>query len=65
MTGGISYRNEDDSIAGETEGWRLESELRYRYRQLDFTFGAEHDLLDRSDINRDSTYLYVRVKRWF
>jgi hypothetical protein len=61
----LDWRNEDDSIFGNTDGLRVISELRYDYRQMNLRAGLEFNELDRRDDELDSTLLYLRLKRAF
>jgi hypothetical protein len=65
ISGDIAYRDESDSNAGPTKGFSLSSEMRYIYRQFQFTTGLEYDLLERRSSDRDSTYIYFKIKRFF
>ena len=61
----LDWRNEDDSVFGNTDGLRVISELRYDYRQLSVRAGLEFNELDRRDDELGSTFLYLRLKRAF
>ena len=61
----LDWRNEDDSVFGNTDGLRVGSELRYDYRQLSVRAGLEFNQLDRRDDELGSTFLYLRLKRAF
>lgn len=61
----FDWRNEDDSIFGNTNGLWWRSELRYDYRQLHFTMGFEFSELDRRNDKTKGTFLYFRLKRLF
>lgn len=61
----FDYRNEDDSRFGITEGVQLTSELQYNYRRLSITTGVELSLLKRRDDEINSSFLYLRLRRFF
>ncbi|NIX01717.1 MAG: hypothetical protein GWN13_26475 [Phycisphaerae bacterium] len=61
----LDWRNEEDSVFGNTDGLRIGSELRYDYRQLDIRAGLEFNQLDRRDDETESTLFYIRLKRSF
>lgn len=61
----LDWRNEDDSVFGNTDGLRIGSELRYDYRQLSVRAGLEFNQLDRRDDELGSTFFYLRLKRSF
>ncbi|MHC4394273.1 MAG: hypothetical protein ACYS1A_01335 [Planctomycetota bacterium] len=61
----VNYRDEDDTRFGATEGFDLRSELKYNYRQLNVIAGVEYDLLDRRGNQSNSTFFYLRIKRFF
>ncbi|HDZ68942.1 MAG TPA: hypothetical protein ENH43_00780 [Phycisphaerales bacterium] len=61
----IDYRDEDDTRFGKTEGFQLNSELQYNYRRLSVTTGVELNLLNRRDDKINSSFLYLRLRRFF
>ena len=64
-TGRLDYRDEDDSRQGTTRGFQWDTELQYRYRQLDARVGAEFNTLNRLNYESDGLLMYVRLKRFF
>ncbi|NQV34334.1 MAG: hypothetical protein HQ515_16690 [Phycisphaeraceae bacterium] len=65
LNGGVDYRFEDDSRQGQTRGFQYDAELAYTYRQLSARIGAEFNRLNRLDHERESVFLYMRLKRSF
>ncbi|MCF7974572.1 MAG: hypothetical protein K9N55_12205 [Phycisphaerae bacterium] len=65
LKGGADYRFEDDSRQAETRGFQWDAELAYTYRQLSARIGAEFNKLNRLDHERDSAFVYMRLKRMF
>jgi hypothetical protein len=61
----IDYRDEDDSRTGKVRGFRLSSELQYFYRQLEAIIGFELSSLERRSDESDSTFVYMRIRRFF
>ncbi|MFQ6034429.1 MAG: hypothetical protein ACE5NM_01100 [Sedimentisphaerales bacterium] len=61
----LDYRDEDDSRFGVTEGFGLNTELQYNYRQLSIIVGVELNSLKRRRDQIDSDFLYFRLKRFF
>jgi len=61
----FDWRDEDDSVFGNTDGLWLASELRYDYRQLHLMTGLEFNQLDRRDDRIKGIFLYCRLKRLF
>jgi len=59
------YRNEDDTRFGITEGFQLNSEVQYNFRQMNIVTGVEFNLLNRRNDKIDSSFLYFRLKRYF
>ena len=59
------YRNEDDTRFGKTEGFQLNSELQYNFRQMSVTTGLELNLLNRRSDEIDGSFLYFKLKRFF
>ena len=59
------YRDEDDTRFGITRGFQINSELKYNYRQLSILTGIEFNMLDRRNDEIDSSFLYIRLKRFF
>ena len=65
LTGRVDYRNEEDSRQGRTEGFQAKLECRYRFRQVTARLGAEFSTLDRLTHERESVFVYFRLKRMF
>jgi len=65
MKGGVDYRFEDDSRQAETRGFQWDVELAYTHRQLSTRIGAEFNQLNRLQHARESSFVYMRVKRTF
>lgn len=65
ITAQIDYRNEDDSVFGNTEGFDVRTELQYKFRQLSFNVGFELDFLNRREIENNNTFTYFRITRYF
>lgn len=65
LNGGVDYRFEDDSRQGQTRGFQYDAELAYTYRQLTGRFGAEFNRLNRLNHERESVFVYMRLKRSF
>lgn len=65
LTGRVDYRNEEDSRQGRTEGFQARVECRYRFRQVTARLGAEFNTLDRLSHERESVFVYFRLKRMF
>ena len=61
----IDYRDEDDTRFGKTEGFQLNSELQYSYRQLSVAIGIEVNSLERRDDEISGDFVYIRVRRSF
>lgn len=61
----VDYRHEDDTRLGLTEGFQLDTELQYQYRQLRATVGAELSFLNRRDDQINSVFIYMRLQRRF
>ena len=61
----IDYRDEHDTRFGTTEGFQLNSELQYNYRQLSVATGLEFNMHDRRNDEIDGSFLYFRLKRFF
>lgn len=59
------YRDEDDTRLGVTRGFQISSELKYNYRQLSILTGVEFNMLDRRSDEIDSSFLYLKLKRFF
>jgi hypothetical protein len=65
LNGGADYRFEDDSRQGQTRGFQYDAELVYTYRQLTARLGAEFNTLSRLEHERESVFVYMRLKRAF
>jgi hypothetical protein len=65
LSGGLDYRNEDDSRQGNTKGLQCTVNLACHYRQLTAQVGAEYGTLDRLEHEQNSARLYLRLKRMF
>ncbi len=65
LHGGVDYRFEDDSRQGQTRGFQYDAELAYTYRQLSARIGAEFNTLNRLEHERESVFVYMRLKRSF
>ncbi|MHC4271685.1 MAG: hypothetical protein ACYST2_05175, partial [Planctomycetota bacterium] len=61
----IDYRDEEDSRTGKVRGFRFSSELQYFYRQLEAIIGFELNSLERRTDESDSTFVYMRIRRFF
>ncbi len=61
----IDYRDQEDSKSGDTNGFQFESELRYSYRQLSVITGVDFSFLKRNELETDSVFWYLRLKRTF
>ncbi len=61
----VNYRDEKDSQFGPTQGWQARSELQYNYRRMNVTTGVEYSLLNRNADETTTTFVYLRVKRFF
>jgi hypothetical protein len=65
VSASVDYRDEEDTLSGETEGFQFNAELRYNYRKLSVRTGVELDFLDRKGNETNSTLFYLRLKRSF
>ena len=65
LSGRVDYRNEEDSRQGTTRGFQCRAECRYRFRQVSARLGAEFSTLDRLSHERDTVFVYFRLKRMF
>jgi len=65
LAANVDYRNEEDSRQGRTKGFQCKLECRYRFRQVSARLGAEFNRLDRLSHERESVFVYFRLKRMF
>ncbi|MCP4450486.1 MAG: hypothetical protein GY809_03420 [Planctomycetes bacterium] len=65
LKGGVDYRFENDTRQGQTRGFQYDAEMAYTYRQLSARLGAEFNTLNRLQHERESVFVYMRLKRSF
>lgn len=65
LSGRVDYRDEEDSRQGTTRGFQCRAECRYRFRQVSARLGAEFNTLDRLSHERETVFVYFRLKRMF
>lgn len=65
LTSDIDYITEKDSLFGTTDGFQLNSELVYAYRQLSFVTGIEYSTLSRDSNKNNTLFMYFRIARIF
>jgi len=65
LTGLAEFRDEDNSDIGPVEGFRIGGALEYEYRKLRVKAGWDTYFLNRSNTERDSSRLYVKLYRRF
>jgi hypothetical protein len=61
----LNYRDQTNTQSGPTKGWQSRSELQYNYRRMTVTTGVEYSILDQSGDQTTTTFVYLRVKRFF
>lgn len=65
ISASVAFRDEQDSIVGNTEGIQFDTELRYNFRRLSIRTGIEYGFLERRGSEFTNTLLYFRLKRTF
>jgi hypothetical protein len=65
LTSNFVYRDEDDSIQGDTQGYDWSTELRYVFRQFSYSTGLQLSSLDHLDQETDNLFFYFRARREF
>ncbi len=64
-TGRLDYRDETDSRFGHTQGFQLDTELNYQYRNFKAIIGLELNRLQRRSDEVNGTFAYLRLRRMF
>ncbi len=67
LSSSINYHKTDDTFLNSSnpEGYKLDTHLKYKFRQLRFLAGAEYSTLKATSHKTDRTLVYMKVKRLF
>jgi hypothetical protein len=62
---GALYRNEQDSLAGDSQGFEQTVEFYWRFRQTDIGFSFRNSMLEGDNVNTDSQTAIFEFRRTF
>ncbi len=67
LSSSLNYYKHEDNLgdSGDSEGYKLDSHLKYAFRQLRFLAGAEYSVLKRTQHKTERTLMYMKLKRLF